>query len=143
MHTKIAVNHTGIWAIPHAAGALVMTGPASGRFEYFCGSDIFAYGAMFECVTLGMRVPDDISITGFDDMWMSSELPPGLTTVRTPRHDMGALAGRYLFSKLNGEDLPPPRALGFELIVRGSTAPPAVRRPRSRDTSRSPVGRSS
>ncbi len=93
-----------------------------------CGSDLFAYGAMFECATLGMRVPDDISITGFDDMWMSGELTPGLTTVRTPRHEMGALAGRYLFSKLNGEDLPPPRSLGFELIVRGSTAPPARRR---------------
>jgi LacI family transcriptional regulator len=89
-----------------------------------CGSEPFAYGALFEAQALGLRVPDDVSITGFDDMWLASHIAPGLTTLRTPRREMGQLAGRYLLSVLAGREPLPPRPLDFELIVRGSTAPP-------------------
>ncbi len=90
-----------------------------------CGADPFAYGALLECQNLGLAVPDDLSITGFDDMWLSASLPPGLTTLRTPRNEMGTLAGRYMLSVLAGEETLPPRPLDFELIVRGSTGPPS------------------
>ncbi len=90
-----------------------------------CGADPFAYGALLESQSLGLKVPDDVSVTGFDDMWLSASLPPGLTTVRTPRKQMGALAGRYLLSILAGEETVPPSPLDFELIVRGSTGPPS------------------
>jgi len=89
-----------------------------------CGAEPFAYGAILECPELGLTVPRDISITGFDDMSLSASMAPGLTTVRTPRHEMGRLAGRYLFSVLNGNAALPTRPLEFELIVRGSTGPP-------------------
>ncbi len=88
-----------------------------------CGSDPFAYGALFECRDLGLQVPGDISITGFDDMWLSAILEPGLTTVRTPRKEMGTLAGRYLLSVLANHEDPPPAPLEFELIPRGSSGP--------------------
>ncbi len=89
-----------------------------------CGSEPFAYGAIFESQTLGLNVPRDVSVTGFDDMWLASQITPGLTTVRTPRRQMGALAGRYLLSVLAGKETRMPRPLNFELILRGSTAPP-------------------
>ena len=89
-----------------------------------CGSDPFAYGALFECQDLGLQVPGDISITGFDDMSLSASLAPGLTTVRTPRKEMGTLAGRYLLSVLDGHERPPPGPLGFKLVLRGSSGPP-------------------
>ena len=89
-----------------------------------CGSEPFAYGAIFECQALGLEVPHDVSVAGFDDIWLASELEPGLTTIRTPQRQMGRLAGRYLLSVLAGEETVPPRPLDFELIVRGTTAPP-------------------
>lgn len=89
-----------------------------------CGAEPFAYGAIFECQDLGINVPGDLSITGFDDMWLAAQITPGLTTVRTPRRQMGTLAGRYLLSILADKETPLPRPLDFELVVRGSTAPP-------------------
>lgn len=89
-----------------------------------CGSEPFAYGAIFECQALGLEVPGDVSVAGFDDIWLASELDPGLTTIRTPQREMGRLAGRHLLSVLAGEEVIPPRPLDVELIVRGTTAPP-------------------
>jgi LacI family transcriptional regulator len=89
-----------------------------------CGSEPFAYGAIFESAALGLAVPREVSVTGFDDMWLASQLTPGLTTVRTPRRRMGTLAGRHLLSVLAGEEPMTPRPLDFELVLRGSTAPP-------------------
>ena len=76
---------------------------------------------------MGLNVPRDVSVTGFDDMWLASQITPGLTTVRTPRRQMGALAGRYLLSVLAGKETMVPRPLNFELMLRGSTAPPHKR----------------
>ena len=89
-----------------------------------CGAEPFAYGAIFESAALGLEVPRDVSITGYDDNWLASQLTPGLTTVRTPRREMGTLAGRYLLSVLAGKAPLSPRPLEFELVLRGSTAPP-------------------
>ena len=89
-----------------------------------CGSEPFAYGALFEAQALGLKVPDEVSITGFDDFWLAAQMTPGLTTVRTPQSEMGRLAGRHLLSVLAGEEAVPPAPLDVELIVRGSTGPP-------------------
>ncbi len=89
-----------------------------------CGSEPFAYGALFESRRLGIRVPQTVSVTGFDDQWLASQISPTLTTVRTPRRQMGRLAGRYLLSVLSGEEVSAPRPLDVELVVRESTAPP-------------------
>ena len=90
-----------------------------------CGSEPFAYGAIFEAEAMGLSVPKDVSVTGFDDIWLGAHMTPGLTTIRTPQREMGRRAGRYLLSVLSGEEPALPRPLETELIVRGSTAPPA------------------
>ena len=90
-----------------------------------CGSEPFAYGAIFESQALGVAIPGEVSVTGFDDTWLAAQITPSLTTVRTPQRRMGAVAGRYLLSRLAGEETVPPPPLGFELVVRHSTAPPA------------------
>ena len=89
-----------------------------------CGADPFAYGVLFESERLGISVPGEVSVTGFDDMWLAAHLTPSLTTVRTPRREMGQLAGRYLLSRLAGRELGVPRPLDVELVLRESTAPP-------------------
>ena len=93
-----------------------------------CGAEPFAYGAIFEAAEMGIGVPSEVSVTGFDDMWLASHITPALTTVRTPRVEMGVLAARYLLAVLAGEEPPPPRPLPYQLVVRGSSGPAPQRR---------------
>lgn len=89
-----------------------------------CGNDILAFGAIYECAAAGIKVPEELSITGFDDFEQSAHMTPSLTTVRVPAAEMGVGAADYLISRL--ENKPTPHHVEFEaeLIVRGSTAPP-------------------
>jgi LacI family transcriptional regulator len=82
-------------------------------------------GAMAAIRRLGLRIPADISIVGYDDSPLAMYLEPPLTTVRMPLREMGAHAVDVLLSVITGEkvddvmlDIPP------ELVVRGSAAPP-------------------
>ncbi|OIN05602.1 LacI family DNA-binding transcriptional regulator [Oceanisphaera psychrotolerans] len=90
-----------------------------------CGSDPFAYGAFFESKMLGISIPEDVSITGFDDTWLARHLTPPLTTLRTPQPQMAKLAAQYLVSRLRGNEVEPPPILDVELIVRGTCASPS------------------
>lgn len=89
-----------------------------------CGSAPFAYGSLFEAAEMGVDVPKTVSVAGFDDMWLAPYITPPLTTVKTPRFEMGAQAARYLIATLAGETVAPPRALEIMLVVRKSTGPP-------------------
>lgn len=89
-----------------------------------CGSEPHAYGALFEARDMGIAVPEDVSVTGFDDMWLAGETSPALTTVRTPRDEMGRQAASHLLAQLRGERVAAPRPLQTTLVVRKSTAPP-------------------
>ncbi|MCG8507853.1 MAG: LacI family DNA-binding transcriptional regulator [Rhodospirillales bacterium] len=89
-----------------------------------CGSDIFAYGALFEASRMCMRVPDDVSITGFDDTDLARNLAPTLTTIRTPRVEMAEMTAEYLLAALSDQGVPRPQKLDVELVIRESTAPP-------------------
>jgi LacI family transcriptional regulator len=89
-----------------------------------CGSDILAFGALIECEALGVAVPGELSIIGFDNLEFAAHLKPPLTTVDVPADDMGQRAAEYLVARLAGGphvELPPLRT---HLIVRGTTAPP-------------------
>lgn len=89
-----------------------------------CGNDVLALGALLEAKALGLRVPEDVSITGFDDLDLAKEIPPGLTTVHAPLKEMGRLTAAYLLDAApTGEDVPHIE-LPAELVVRGSTGPP-------------------
>lgn len=90
-----------------------------------CGSEPFAYGAIFEGKKMEIDIPKQVSVVGFDDMWLASNITPRLTTVRTPQQQMGMLAAKYLVSRLNGEEVPVPNPLETEVVVRESCSPPA------------------
>ncbi|MFI0350791.1 LacI family DNA-binding transcriptional regulator [Actinomadura sp. 9N407] len=91
----------------------------------FAGSDQQAYGACEAARERGLRIPQDLSIVGFDDLSVSRWFSPPLTTVRQPLAEMGALATRLLLRLARGEVLETHRVeLATELVVRESTAPP-------------------
>lgn len=87
-----------------------------------CGNDVIAYGALFEAQQLGIAVPDDLSIVGFDDLSLSAELSPSLTTVQVGASTMGDVAARQLIEAVEqGSDIVSQR-LSTQLVVRGTTA---------------------
>jgi len=94
----------------------------------FCYNDREALGAMLAVRERGFRVPEDISLCGFDDLFLSSYIEPALTTVRQPKREMGLMAGEMLHQLLSGET-PESRITAGWLIVRESTAPRAHRPP--------------
>ncbi|GLW50012.1 LacI family transcriptional regulator [Streptomyces sp. NBRC 14336] len=95
----------------------------------FAASDQMALGAIEALRRRGLRVPEDISVVGFDDLPEVRWSAPPLTTVRQPLADMGKLAVRTVLRLAGGEQPDSPRVeLGTELVVRSSTAPPSARR---------------
>lgn len=88
-----------------------------------CAMDVLAFGALFECRDMGIGVPEEVSVTGFDDLELSSELKPALTTVRVPSEDMGRRAAEYLLARIAGESPPKITKLATSLVVRDSTGP--------------------
>jgi len=94
-----------------------------------CGNDVIAFGALFEARALGLRVPEDLSIVGFDDLDLASQVDPPLTTMHVPSVRMGKGAAEYLLARLAGEDPPNSTEMEASLIVRGTTAPPRPRQP--------------
>ena len=89
-----------------------------------CGNDVLALGALFECQRSNIAVPDEISITGVDDLPLARHLLPALTTRHVPSSEMGRTAADYLLKRLAGETPVAATELEAELIVRGTTAPP-------------------
>ncbi|MEU0834840.1 LacI family DNA-binding transcriptional regulator [Streptomyces sp. NPDC005969] len=86
-------------------------------------NDTVALGASAAIRDRGLRIPEDISVAGFDDLPFSVDAVPALTTVRLPLFEAGARAGRLAM----GRETPPPggiATIAAELMVRGSTAPP-------------------
>lgn len=97
----------------------------------FLSSDAMACGFMSELNRHGIRVPDDVSVIGFDDLEMSEHFIPPLTTIRQPRAAIGEAAATLLLALMEserkgGSAVPDgeSRILPIELIVRGSTAAP-------------------
>jgi LacI family transcriptional regulator len=89
-----------------------------------CTNDYIATGAMIEAKKLGLQIPDELSIVGFDDTDMSAHLSPPLTTIRVPSRLMGEEIAKYIIAHLETGSAEHPAALSAELIVRSSTAPP-------------------
>ncbi|MET0416985.1 MAG: LacI family DNA-binding transcriptional regulator [Actinoplanes sp.] len=85
-------------------------------------SDVLAYGAVDALQELGLDVPGDVSVTGFDDLAESAWFRPRLTTVRQPIVAKGRTAADFLISAVRGEDQHPHQTLGTTLIVRDSAA---------------------
>jgi DNA-binding LacI/PurR family transcriptional regulator len=84
--------------------------------------DLVGIGAMRAAHSVGVRVPDDLSIVGCDDIDVSAFVEPPLTTVRHPKREIGRVAMQLLLSALGGEGAPARIALPGTLIVRSSSA---------------------
>jgi DNA-binding LacI/PurR family transcriptional regulator len=88
-------------------------------------NDIAAIGAIRAFRDHGLRVPDDVSIVGFDDIVGAAYHNPSLTTIRQPLHSMGTTAARILLERIRAKkDYPDQVAIVPELIIRESTLPP-------------------
>lgn len=91
----------------------------------FAFNDISAIGAIRALENAGLKIPDDVSVLGFDDIYAAAFHNPALTTIRQPLFEMGRLAATTLLKMLAGEeDFPEPRVLTVEpkLIMRDSTS---------------------
>lgn len=84
--------------IPATARAFVPGFLEAGATAILCGNDIIASGVITECNRLGQRVPEDISVVGFDDLPISTQTLPPLTTIRQERSELG----RFAYDSLNG-----------------------------------------
>jgi DNA-binding LacI/PurR family transcriptional regulator len=90
----------------------------------FCYNDMSALGAMWQIRACGLRIPDDLSVAGFDDLFISQFLNPPLTTVRQPMQQMGRMAMETLLHIFEGAGHTHNLRVEGQLIVRGSTAGP-------------------
>ncbi len=70
-----------------------------------CGNDLIALGAFRALREYGHRVPEDISLVGFDDVYLSTTMEPRLTTVRQPAYELGIAAVKMLAQRVAGEDM--------------------------------------
>ncbi|MFJ3703657.1 MULTISPECIES: LacI family DNA-binding transcriptional regulator [Streptomyces] len=105
------------------AAETVLSSPGPLPTALVCDDDILAAGACKAVRRRGLRVPDDISVTGFDDLALATAVEPELTTVRLPAEQVGERGMTALLDVLEGRpaehhDLP------VHLVARGSTAPP-------------------
>jgi LacI family transcriptional regulator len=92
--------------------------------DIFACNDTMALGVFEAARRLGLRVPENVSVVGFDDLPESRWSPPPLTTIRQPLAEMGGLAARTVLRLSQGEIIELPRVeLATELVVRVSTAP--------------------
>jgi DNA-binding LacI/PurR family transcriptional regulator len=109
----------------HASGGteladrlLAMASPPT---AIMCGSDLLALGAMRAVSHAGLRIPEDMAITGFDDFEFAEHLDPPLTTVRVPAYEQAVAAANLLLAHLRGEPAAETHlVLENELVLRGS-----------------------
>ncbi|MEU4160861.1 LacI family DNA-binding transcriptional regulator [Actinoplanes sp. NPDC026670] len=93
----------------------------TGFTAVLCGTDVMAAGALEGLRSRGLRCPEDVSVTGYDDIPGARDMNPALTTVRVPYEEMGALAVTLALA----ESAPATQLLETRVVIRDSVAPPA------------------
>ncbi len=107
------------------AAETALTTPGPRPTAIVCDDDKLAAGAYKALRRLGLRVPDDLSVTGLDDLALATALDPELTTVRLDAEQFGERGMHALLAVLDGRE-PDAGDIPVELVVRGSTAPPSA-----------------
>jgi DNA-binding LacI/PurR family transcriptional regulator len=127
------VQHCPDWGLDSGRAATARLLKTGSHFTaIFAQSDLFALGAITELRSHGLRVPEDVSVVGYDDIPVASFVDPALTTVRQPMRDVGAKAVDILLDRIaaarSGSTLAPRRhLLPASLVIRDSvTAPPSA-----------------
>lgn len=96
-------------------------------------NDISAIGAIRALMNHGLRVPEDVSVVGFDDIQGAAFHNPSLTTIRQPLQQMGTVAARILLQRIRGQGpVPDVVPIHPEIVIRESTCPPNPRRSRGK-----------
>ena len=109
---------------PFGKQLLARHAPFTALFAY---NDISAIGAMRAFQEAGLRVPEDVSVVGFDDITVASFSRPGLTTVRQPLKKMGRIAAKTLLDWIEDRsEYTPEIAIEPDLVIRNSTGPPSA-----------------
>ncbi|MFF3487119.1 LacI family DNA-binding transcriptional regulator [Streptomyces sp. NPDC002701] len=108
-----------------AAAETALSAPGPRPTAVVCDDDKLAAGAYKAARRLGLRIPDDLSVTGLDDLALATALDPELTTVRLDAELFGEHGMQALLAVLDGRT-PPRQDIPVNLIVRGSTAPPST-----------------
>jgi LacI family transcriptional regulator len=88
-----------------------------------CGNAHLAVGATLEALAMGIRLPDELSIVGYDDIEVMNHLPVPITTVRVPSAEIGRSAAQLLIARLEGRSFNAPLESEAELVVRASSGP--------------------
>ncbi len=120
-----AVRVGATMAAGHQAVQRVLDSRATAVLAY---NDLVAIGVVVGLAERGVRVPDDISVTGYDDIPFSRYVTPPLTTVHSPQDEVGAVAWKAMDGLLRGERPGARTVLAADPVIRSSTAPPG--RPR-------------
>lgn len=92
----------------------------------FALNDRMAFGVMRAAAALGLHVPRDLSVIGFDDIPLAELAAPSLSTVRQPGYALGRAAAGALFAQLDGEPPAASSLIPTEFVIRGSTAAPSL-----------------
>jgi LacI family transcriptional regulator len=117
------VEHAADWGLEDGVTAVSrLLDRDAGFTALFAHSDLIALGAIRRLRETGLRVPDDVSVVGYDDLPVSAYVEPALTTVHQPMGDVGAFAAGFLLDQLEDTAPPPPavRLLPARLVVRQS-----------------------
>jgi len=126
---NITMDHSlvaeGDFSMPSGQkAATLLLGQKTPPTALFCMNDEMAIGAMHQCKNLGLRVPEDISVAGFDGIEFSSFTDPPLTTIKQPAEELGRQAMTSLYRIMTGRLLDNHQVkLPFELVARDSTGP--------------------
>ena len=87
----------------------------------FCFNDLMAQGIYQVCREMNKQIPEDISVVGFDDIYIAELMTPPLTTVRQPKYEVGQLAGQLLMTWIDANQPPStPSPLDNQLVIRSS-----------------------
>ncbi|WP_329044107.1 LacI family DNA-binding transcriptional regulator [Amycolatopsis sp. NBC_01488] len=113
----------GLSAESAMAGAFALLGRTPRPTALLCMSDQLALAVLAAAAQLGIRVPAELSVVGFDDSPPASWSAPPLTTVRQDLAAKGRIAGELVLRLLDGGDVPPPSEVPVSLVVRASTGP--------------------
>ena len=95
----------------------------------FAGSDLQSMGVYEAARTLDLKIPEQLSVIGFDDVQTAAYMDPALTTVRQPLQDMAAAAVRMIIDKSHGRPIQNRSIYPTTLIVRDSTRPLEISEP--------------
>lgn len=110
----------------------LVAAPSGPPTAVVCGNDHLAVGVLLEAAALGLRVPEDLSVTGFDDIALARQLQPSLTSMRVDTYRIGRIAADYVVARIKGDDRTLLQEIEPTFYARASTAAlettPRVRR---------------